>query len=38
LHSAETKDMPWWAGKAEIREYLKKVNENGKVRILDSYC
>ena len=25
--------MPWWAGKEEIREHLKKVNENGKVRI-----
>jgi len=24
--------MPWWAGKEEVREYLKKVNENGKVR------
>lgn len=23
--------MPWWSGKEEIREYLKKVNENGKV-------
>jgi hypothetical protein len=25
--------MPWWAGKGEVREYLKEVNENGKVRI-----
>ncbi|EXJ92231.1 hypothetical protein A1O3_00781 [Capronia epimyces CBS 606.96] len=29
--SAETTDMPWWAGKAQVREYLKKVNENGRV-------
>ena len=25
--------MPWWAGKDEIKTYLEKVNENGKVRI-----
>lgn len=25
--------MPWWAGKDEIKEYLKNVNENGKVRM-----
>jgi hypothetical protein len=25
--------MPWWAGKRKVREYLKTVNENGKVRI-----
>lgn len=24
-------DMPWWVGKEEIRHYLKKINENGKV-------
>ncbi|KAK5023210.1 hypothetical protein LTS07_009432 [Exophiala sideris] len=23
--------MPWWAGKDEIKEYLKEVNKNGKV-------
>ncbi|KIV87260.1 hypothetical protein PV11_02815 [Exophiala sideris] len=27
--------MPWWAGKDEIKEYLKRVNENGKVL---EYC
>ncbi|KAI8964893.1 NAD(P)-binding protein [Daldinia sp. FL1419] len=27
--------MPWWTGKDEIKEYLKKVNENGKVL---EYC
>ena len=30
-HSAEVKDMPWWKGKKEIREYLKEVNKDGKV-------
>jgi hypothetical protein len=25
--------MPWWAGKDKIKEYLEKVNENGKVRM-----
>ena len=30
--SAEIKDTPWWAGKGEVREYLKKVNEHEKVR------
>lgn len=25
--------MFWWSGKGEVREYLKKVNENGKVRM-----
>ncbi|KAN0115166.1 NAD(P)-binding protein [Hyaloscypha variabilis] len=29
--SASAIDMPWWSGKDEIKEYLKKVNENGKV-------
>ncbi|KAH8745960.1 hypothetical protein BGZ57DRAFT_836676 [Hyaloscypha finlandica] len=29
--SASTIDMPWWAGKDKIKEYLEKVNENGKV-------
>ncbi|RDW59930.1 hypothetical protein BP6252_13017 [Coleophoma cylindrospora] len=29
--SASTMDMPWWAGKDKITEYLKKVNENGRV-------
>ncbi|KAF2435912.1 NAD(P)-binding protein [Tothia fuscella] len=28
--SADMKDMPWWSGKAEIREYLRKINENEK--------
>jgi hypothetical protein len=23
--------MPWWAGKDEIKAYLKAKNENGKV-------
>jgi saccharopine dehydrogenase-like NADP-dependent oxidoreductase len=30
--SALTVDMPWWAGKEEIRRYLKKVNQGGMVR------
>ncbi|RDL35782.1 Uncharacterized protein BP5553_06394 [Venustampulla echinocandica] len=29
--SASTVGMPWWAGKDEVNEYLKKVNEGGKV-------
>ncbi|KAE9378972.1 NAD(P)-binding protein [Stipitochalara longipes BDJ] len=29
--SASAIDMPWWAGKDEIKEYLKKVNETEKV-------
>ncbi|RDW65624.1 hypothetical protein BP5796_10316 [Coleophoma crateriformis] len=29
--SASTIHMPWWAGKDKITEYLKKVNENGRV-------
>ncbi|KAK3387646.1 hypothetical protein B0H63DRAFT_470594 [Podospora didyma] len=29
--SARTVDMPWSAGKEETRNYLRKVNENGKV-------
>ncbi|KAF2799375.1 NAD(P)-binding protein [Melanomma pulvis-pyrius CBS 109.77] len=29
--SSGTVDMPWWTGKEEVREYLKKVNEKGKV-------
>ncbi|KAJ9148506.1 NAD(P)-binding protein [Pleurostoma richardsiae] len=29
--SAGTVHMPWWAGKEEIRKYLRKVNENRKV-------
>ncbi|KFY70222.1 hypothetical protein V499_09346 [Pseudogymnoascus sp. VKM F-103] len=33
--SAEIKDIPFWASKGEIREYLRKVNENGKVL---EYC
>jgi hypothetical protein len=28
--SAGTVDMPWWAGKEEVRRYLRKVNEKGK--------
>jgi hypothetical protein len=31
VHSADTKDMPWWSGKGKVREYIKKVNENKKV-------
>ncbi|KAF3062434.1 hypothetical protein GL218_03376 [Daldinia childiae] len=27
--------MPWWMGKDEVKEYLKKVNEDGKVL---EYC
>ncbi|KAI1651852.1 NAD(P)-binding protein [Daldinia loculata] len=27
--------MPWWTGKDEIKEYLRRVNENGKVL---EYC
>lgn len=33
FHSSGLVDMPWWAGKGVIRDYLKKVNENGKVMI-----
>ncbi|KAJ0107300.1 hypothetical protein J7T55_015765 [Diaporthe amygdali] len=29
--SAGTVNMPWWSGKEEIRKYLRKANENGKV-------
>lgn len=29
--SAGTMDMPWWAGKESTREYLRKINEKGKV-------
>ncbi|KAF7554861.1 hypothetical protein G7Z17_g2631 [Cylindrodendrum hubeiense] len=29
--SAGTAGMPWWTGKGEVKEYLEKVNENGKV-------
>ncbi|KAI3391876.1 hypothetical protein diail_6675 [Diaporthe ilicicola] len=29
--SAGTAHMPWWAGKEEIRKYLRKVNEDKKV-------
>ncbi|KAL2272962.1 hypothetical protein FJTKL_05680 [Diaporthe vaccinii] len=29
--SAGTAHMPWWDGKEEIRDYLRKVNKNGKV-------
>jgi hypothetical protein len=25
--------MAWWQGKEKVREYLKKVNENGDVRL-----
>jgi hypothetical protein len=25
--------MPWWAGKDEIKEYLKRVNENEKAKM-----
>jgi hypothetical protein len=30
--SAGTAHMPWWAGKEEVRKYLRKINENEKVR------
>jgi hypothetical protein len=30
--SDKKEDLPFWAGKMEIKEYLKSVNENGKVR------
>ncbi|KFY08433.1 hypothetical protein V492_06231 [Pseudogymnoascus sp. VKM F-4246] len=33
--SAYVEDMPFWTGKGVIREYLRKVNENGKVL---EYC
>ncbi|KFY92930.1 hypothetical protein V500_03977 [Pseudogymnoascus sp. VKM F-4518 (FW-2643)] len=33
--SAEIKDIPFWAGKGETREHLRKVNENRKVL---EYC
>jgi hypothetical protein len=29
--SAGTVNMPWWTGKEEIRQYLSKLNEEGKV-------
>ncbi|KAJ9614316.1 hypothetical protein H2200_002452 [Cladophialophora chaetospira] len=29
--STGTVNMPWWGGKERTREYLKKVNENGKI-------
>ncbi|KAB5551070.1 hypothetical protein GE09DRAFT_1124778 [Coniochaeta sp. 2T2.1] len=29
--SAGTVDMPWWAGKEEVRRCLRELNENGKV-------
>jgi hypothetical protein len=31
FHSAGLEAMPWWTGKAAIREYLASVNANGKV-------
>ena len=34
-------DFPWYAGKEVIREYLRKVNKNGKVgnfEITGSFC
>ncbi|KFY23910.1 hypothetical protein V493_05564 [Pseudogymnoascus sp. VKM F-4281 (FW-2241)] len=33
--SADIKDIPFWAGKEEIREYLREVNEDGQVL---EYC
>ncbi|KFX89807.1 hypothetical protein O988_08484 [Pseudogymnoascus sp. VKM F-3808] len=33
--SADIKDIPFWAGKGDIRDYLQKVNENGKIL---EYC
>ena len=35
--SADIKDTPWWAGKGEVREYLRKVNEDEKVRNVSLY-
>lgn len=32
FRSAETKYMSLWAGKGAAREYLEKINENGKVK------
>ncbi|KAB5580227.1 hypothetical protein GE09DRAFT_1279195 [Coniochaeta sp. 2T2.1] len=29
--SAGTVDMPWWAGKEEVRQYLRELNKNGKL-------
>lgn len=29
--------MFWWAGKEQVREYLKKLNQNGKVRFYISH-
>jgi hypothetical protein len=32
MSSSTTVNMPWWAGKDVIKEYLKQVNESGKVK------
>ena len=32
IQSASTVDMSWWAGKDKAKEYLEKVNANGKVK------
>lgn len=29
--------MPWWAGKEEIRNYLRKINEKEKVKNPKTY-
>lgn len=31
LYSDGKDDLPFWAGKKEIKAYLEKINENGKV-------
>lgn len=31
--SAGTSHMPWWAGKEEVRKYLRKVNKKQKVSV-----
>ena len=31
VHRSSFEYMPWYAGKAEIREYLKTINGNAKV-------
>lgn len=36
-NSVSKVDLPFWAGKTEIKNYLEKVNENGKVTTI-LYC
>ena len=35
-HSVEKDDMPVWHSKIAVKEYLERVNQNGKVRILET--